>query len=571
MNERRLPVACAAVVLAVALTGALACAELSADPAQRNAQWIDDIDYLVARLQIVHPDVYAYNAPGEFDQAVADLKRRVPTDTDNEIVMGLHELMGLIHDAHSSIVPWREGQCAVTDTWRAYPVTYYRFRDGLYVLAASDTYRDLVGRRVVRVGDVTPDEALARMGRFVGADNAQGRLVMGSLYLLVAEALEYAGITSDPDHLTVRLADADGREIEHTLEPESFAEALASFYQMGKDVDGRVIMNETAPAPLPLYLTRPGDAYWFEYLPEHEAMYVCLLDMELKADEDFEAFYGRLFAEIDAKGAKTLILDVRNNGGGDHYEMPLLKGVIARPHLDDREHLFVITGRTTVSASQHFVTQFELYTNATFVGEPTSAKPNFYGAQRFFNLPNSGLTVRSSVIFHQDATGWEMVGTTHPDYLVELSADDFAANRDPVLDLILDFDRYADLPAQLKAALAKAYETDGAGALDGALQAFLAAHPQAHLDEYAFFGDFIWWMFEHKQSVEDYGTFLDLYTQRCPDASGAWYSLGIRRRNAGDPEAAVHCFDRSLAAYPGNRPARMERDLILFEQERQGR
>ena len=58
-------------------------------------------------------------------------------------------------------------------------------------------------------------------------------------------------------------------------------------------------------------------------------------------------------------------------------------------------------------------------------------------------------------------------------------------------------------------------------------------------------------MFEHKQSVEDYGTFLELYTRRCPDASGAWYSLGIRRRNAGDPAAAIACFDRSLTALPG--------------------
>ena len=229
--------------------------------------------------------------PGEFDRAVAELKERVPTATDNEIVMGLHELMGLIHDAHSSIVPWREGQCAVTDAWRAYPVTYYRFSDGLYVLAAADKYRDLVGRRVLRIGNVEPDEAPgAQWGGSSVPTTRKGRLVMGSVYLLVAEALEYAGVTSDPDHLTLRLADADGHETELVLEPESSPRPWLRSTRWARTSTVGLIMNETAAAPLPLYLTRPGDAYWFEYLPEHETMYVCLLDMEPKADRRLRSF-----------------------------------------------------------------------------------------------------------------------------------------------------------------------------------------------------------------------------------------------------------------------------------------
>ena len=242
--------------------------------------------------------------------------------------------------------------------------------------------------------------------------------------------------------------------------------------------------------------------------------------------------------------------------------------MIARPHLDDREHLFILVGRRVVSASQHFVTQFQLYTDATFVGEPTSSRPNFFGAQRFFELPNSKLQMRSSVIFHQDASGWEMDGTTHPDYLVEPSGADFAANRDPVLELVLDFDRYADLPQRCEDAMTEAYLAGDVAAMERAYTSFLREHADGHLDEHALLGDFTWWMFENRRDLTEYGEFLEMYTRRCPDSSGAWYSLGIRRRNAGDPQAALRCLERSIEAYPGNGPAKRERDLLVFDMER---
>ena len=564
MINLRICAVCAVVLCTMALPVSAAKTD---GPGQRNADWIEDIEYLHARLLVMHPNLYAYNSEEEFSAAVEDLERRVPKLTDNEIVLGIHELMALVRDAHTSAAPWNPGSCALTDAWNAYPLSFHHFADGMYVLAAAEQHRDLVGKRIVKFGAVDPDVAVERTGCLVGADNAQGRLQGGCIYLMVDEALEYCGITPERGKLRLTLADAAGRETEHTLAAEPWPVALQSFYQIGSLPDGRAVMNDEAAAPLPLYLSCPGDSYWFEYLPEHETMYVCLLSMVPKQEEDFAAFYARMFREFDRKKAKNLVLDVRNNGGGDHYEMPLLKGVIARPQLDDREHLFVITGQSVVSASQHFVTQFMMYTEATFVGEPTSAKPNFFGAQRFFELPNSRLRVRTSVIFHQDATGWEMAGTSQPDYLVRLSGADFAANWDPVMAMILDFDRYAGLPAEFEKKLGDAYAAGGISALQEACDEFMRVHRDSYLNDYSLFGDFIWWMFDNRKSLEDYGEFLEMYARRCPDSSGAWYSLGMRHKNAGDQDAALRCLELSIEAYPGNEPAKMQRDLILFERE----
>ncbi|MBZ5580224.1 MAG: hypothetical protein LAP40_26995 [Acidobacteriia bacterium] len=72
---------------------------------------------------------------------------------------------------------------------------------------------------------------------------------------------------------------------------------------------------------------------------------------------------------------------------------------------------------------------------AKLVGEPTAEKPNSFGEQRFFDLPNSRLRVIYSTRYYRfaknaDPPDWE------PDQRVDLTAADFLAGRDPVLGWI---------------------------------------------------------------------------------------------------------------------------------------
>jgi C-terminal processing protease CtpA/Prc len=83
-----------------------------------------------------------------------------------------------------------------------------------------------------------------------------------------------------------------------------------------------------------------------------------------------------------------------------------------------------------------FVNALDRYTSAVFAGEPSGSRPNFVGESAPTTLPYSGLQMTISTRYHQtddqDQRTW-----IAPKIPVELSSEEYFANRDPVLDAVL--------------------------------------------------------------------------------------------------------------------------------------
>jgi hypothetical protein len=103
-------------------------------------------------------------------------------------------------------------------------------------------------------------------------------------------------------------------------------------------------------------------------------------------------FGRRLTTFADSAGAERLVIDVRYNGGGDNYlARPIMRSIIEHSRLNQRGHLFVITGRNTYSAAMNFTSMLEDRTNAIFVGEAPGGAPAHYGDATRFTMPASKL------------------------------------------------------------------------------------------------------------------------------------------------------------------------------------
>jgi hypothetical protein len=114
-------------------------------------------------------------------------------------------------------------------------------------------------------------------------------------------------------------------------------------------------------------------------------------------------------------------------------------GIVRCEKINQPGKLFVIIGRRTFSACQNLVNELDNYTNAIFVGEPTSENINFYGDNRRIDLPNSKLPVFLSFAWWQDKPQWENGPWLAPDIAVDMTFDDFRNNRDPALDAVFSF------------------------------------------------------------------------------------------------------------------------------------
>lgn len=187
---------------------------------------------------------------------------------------------------------------------------------------------------------------------------------------------------------------------------------------------------------LPLYLQNRNKNYWFEYLPEDKALYVNYNACANSPNLSFRVFTEKVFVATLDNPVEKLIIDLRNNGGGNSLIFrPFLKKIQNHPRLNDPERLFVVTGRRTFSSAILNALELKNNTKATFIGEPTGGKPNHYGEVRMMQLTNIGLNVSYSTNYFE----YSKVDTASfiPDILIEPSFDNYFDGKDAVLESIL--------------------------------------------------------------------------------------------------------------------------------------
>ena len=136
-------------------------------------------------------------------------------------------------------------------------------------------------------------------------------------------------------------------------------------------------------------------------------------------------------------------VDVRhNNGGNGDLLGELRRTLVWFTASDPRNRLFVVTGRGTFSAAQTFINQLDHDTPAIFAGEPSSSRPDFPGEETSLRLPWSGVHGSISSRWHM-TDGADTRTWIAPEIPVRITSRDYFANKDPVLDAVLEVMRGA--------------------------------------------------------------------------------------------------------------------------------
>jgi hypothetical protein len=541
-----------------------------AQSGERTEKWKEDLDYLVKRLEIMHPNLYANVSKEDFRAFTDDIRNRIPEMSDAEVVFCIQELVALVRDGHTDIAVKNTPNNELFKKMHGYPIWLVQLGDGLTVWAADEMYSNIVGQRVIRLGNVSAEDAMKRVRRIVPADNISRVWSMCPVRLSIAEALEYLEITDDAGSVTLLVTTDEGGEREVTIEAQPVMQstlrmALVEFGGMEEMRKGLAFIVGKTTNPVPLYMTKADKKYWCTYLPDHKALYLNIREMNHMKEEPFGEFCNRMFAEFDEKKAELLIIDIRDNFGGNHIELPLFKGILARPHIDRHDRLFLIIGRDTFSAAQHLTTVLTQFTNITVVGEPTAGKPNHYGAVRTFELPNYGLPMQSSIVYHQDATPWEFSITTKPHVFVYPTSEDYKTNNDPCLERIFSFDEIADLFSGFESMMATAYEIGGIPALKNAYFELKNSYAGSGFNfEYPLLS-FYEKIYDYKESIDDYRQYLEFIVEEYPDSMLALFALGVRYYREDKREMALDCFRKILEIDPSNGHARRYVGLMSLE------
>jgi len=391
--------------------------------------WEADLDFYAQQVKQQH---YVYREkilPAAFNEQSERLRKQIPAISDQQILLEFERLAATLGDGHTYVLPWGATRVAA----RGLPFRFYLFSDGLFIIDAPEGFRDFIGSRVIKFGDVTAEDAVSQIGNYISKDNEMGATWIGPVFLSFQGALEAIGACTEKDRINLTLAN---QKTGKSTQWFSFV-PIPPMHGIPKLVPPR-----TTKIPPPLYLSNVEKAYWVESIKTKQGTQLYLQFNQVIDDptESLAEFSKRLADSILIIHPKLIVVDVRhNNGGNADLLNPLLAVLSGFRKNNPSAKLVFITGRNTFSACQIFISRADTLVRPIFAGERSSSKPNFVGEENNLMLPYSGAICSISNRYHETIPGdkREWIEVEMP---VALSSKSYFANVDPVLDKVLSID-----------------------------------------------------------------------------------------------------------------------------------
>ena len=320
-------------------------------------------------------------------------------------------------EGHTGIFPFIPGSGT-----HEYPILLWQFSDGLVITAARAPHADLAGSRIEAIDGRPIAEVLALVEPLAPRDNPSNLLAYAPIYLRASELLAGLGVIERAGPATFSVVDPSGARRDVVIEPIAPEEDIA--WHRGVPLQ--------LPAGDTLWLRDIGTALWWNYLDASRTLYVQYNSVERGIDGTAD----EILARAKEGDVDRVVVDLRQNGGGDNTTYRHFLGVLQDPAIDRPGRLTILIGRLTFSAAANFATDLERTTDARFAGEAMGGSPNLYGDVRRVDLPYGGQAVFIATRYWQKSTAGDPRITIEPDIAVPFSLADYLAGRDPVLEAV---------------------------------------------------------------------------------------------------------------------------------------
>ncbi len=393
-------------------------------PRSRAARWKADLEYFSRELPARHKDFFELIPKESFEKAMNQLQRDLPQVSDVEVVLRLKRLVAGLGVAHT-----RVGGPLEPLAFRRYPIAFFWYSDGLGVFAAAPEYREAIGCHVMQIGSLTPQQVEVAVAPYISRENEAWLHNESPGLMGVAEVLQWLKIAELDGRLRLSLTRPDGRPLTLDISPVDSGTPIRFMFAW-----------EALPLAVPLCHKRPETPYWYEFLPQAQTLYLNYQACSSAPNAPFAEFVHQVLNVADSNSVARVIVDLRNNTGGDSSVVkPLIAGLKSRFRFGAKGQIYALIGRGTFSSGLLAALELRNEPGAILVGEPTGGKPNCYGNSPSFTLPNSRIQVWYCEKYFRTIPTSDPP-SLEPDIPVSLSLTQFLAGRDPALEAALSED-----------------------------------------------------------------------------------------------------------------------------------
>jgi len=507
--------------------------------------WREDLRFLAAQMRLKHKSLFHTMTETEFNQAVEKLDADIPRLNDDQIFIRFLQIMAMVRDGHSGFdirpIP-------PPDLKDHIAVRFVRYADGIYVRAAAPEYADMVAGKVVKVGSSGWQEAIQRLDSIESHDpgNNGEQLAWSAKTSLNCPRLLYGlGLTQSRDSAEFTI-EKNGQSRIFTLKA---GVPIGEWYLNSVPPDW--VDARPGSVPVPLAQQHEDKHYWFTYLPDQHAVYFQFNLVINQNGEPLADFAGRLATAVEQPSVERLVIDLRNNTGGDNTLLRPLLVALIRSKVNRRGGIFAITGPTTFSAAQNFVNRLENYTEAIYVGEPTSENVNFYGDPAGITLPHSHLEAAVSRLWWQDKDPRDKRAATFPEFAIEPTFRDYVAGTDPALQYALTAPKPETIQEALEGSLSA-----GIDAVFARYKAYVSDPAHKFLLDPEERVNSLGYKLLSAKRIPEAIVIFEVNARNHPNSSNAYDSLGEAYANARDKQRALDAYRKSVELNPENTSAK---------------
>jgi len=381
--------------------------------------WLEDLEIYKTGLEEKHIDLYNKISKDDFEKEWNAIKSSVGQKSDFEVGIDLMRLTRKIGDGHTAVSVRNLG-------FHHYPFEVKNFEGDWRVVKVAKEHSNLLGLKLVGVENKNIDSVIKKLADVVQfVENEQSLIVRTGENITSAELLYALKISKEKTQASFTFSDDSGNKTSVKLsaltqqeyyEETTFSELSVGVPQIAKPKKAGEANFWYAPI-----LGTKGLYIHFESYPAFEEM--------LKISEE-------IVGTIFQNNIRQLVIDLRNNGGGDLYVgLVLANALNIADVIDWKSGVYVLCDKVTFSAAASNTALFRELLNAKIVGEPTGSNPTGYQDMDTFELPNSKLVIcYSKRLFRIQETATEGV---RPDIFIDYKWDSYARSIDNILNEML--------------------------------------------------------------------------------------------------------------------------------------
>jgi len=365
-------------------------------------QYIEDLEYLKSELPKKHKNLFAKISESDFNTQIKNIESKSKYLTDESFEIELYKLIKEIGDEHTYIGPIYK---------TTYPLNFGFFKEGIFVTNTDSLHASLLYKKLGGINSSKTEDIIKNFKKIVQDDNQSYFKNHFQYFIKCPRVLKGLDITQ--------------------------SDSIANFILDDKKhlITSTPIVDFSPQNTSKLIRFSNYDNYWYTLIDNGKVLYFNYQVCSEQEGKPFDMFNHELFNLIENKRPQKIVIDLRNNGGGNSAILKPFLDKLKDSYLNKKGSLYVLIGKNTFSSALMNAVELKRNYNSILVGgESTSGNVNHYGEVRGFELPNSKITVGYSTQYWENWKGYK--GPLLPDIKIESSIYNFKNNVDEVIEYV---------------------------------------------------------------------------------------------------------------------------------------